>query len=100
MDKSNWRFCDTASGFDNLLELIAQMVDGERRVFKVRVSPANSSSVLLPGNCEFIVASQDFWSELRYLRNRTTADFFEIYSNPNDERVVIEVVVSSLERCA
>lgn len=99
MDKSNWRFCGTATNYAHLFALIDQIADQDQRIRKVRVSTEQIGLVPIPiGEYGYNVREPREREAMHDLLPRMLhdADYFEIYSRPDSAMgVVIEVVAES-----
>lgn len=91
----NWRFCDTASYYDNLFEIIDQMTDQDPRVRMVRIHGAEPGVIPTPAGyyAYSIRTHEDRETMHDMLPRMVAADHFRIFSHVSASLgVVIEVV--------
>lgn len=92
---NNWRFCDTASDYKDLFEIIDQMTDQDKRVHLMRIHGAAPGVIPTPaGYYAFSTrASEDRKTMHDTLPHMVVADHFKIYSHVSASLgVIIEVV--------
>lgn len=97
---NNWRFCDTASNYKDLFEIIDQMADQDQRVRMVRIHGAVSGVIPTPAGVYAYSTRARKDREIMHdmLPHMVAADHFMIYSHVSTSLgVVIEIVAEVRE---